>query len=324
MTYHATDMDGPLVSIVLPFYNPGPFLREAVDSVLCQTYSRWELALIDDGSDDGSTEWAKQLADEHPGRVLYVEHPGHANRGCAASRNVGLRSTAGELLALLDADDVWPADKLATQVALLGEHPGVGWVYGPALYWYSWTGEASDATRDYVQPLASRPCVVTDGSELLPRLLREQHPVPCPATVMVRRSLAVEVGGFEERVGIFDDQSFYTKVGLRSPSLNSGAISLKYRQHTKSLCAVSYGLGGTYRAEHRAYLEWLLGYLATRDAPALAEAAREVWRRQHGPAARIRAGMLGLVPTRVRRAIASLRDSVVGTGRAGPAPGGHA
>jgi glycosyltransferase involved in cell wall biosynthesis len=324
MAYHATAMDGPLVSIVLPFYNPGPFLQEAVDSVLSQTYSRWELALVDDGSDDGSTELAKELARRHPGRVLYVEHPGHANKGCAASRNVGLGATAGELVALLDADDVWPPDKLQVQVALLGTHPEVGWVYGPALYWYSWTGDASDATRDYVQPLASRPGVVIDGSELLPRLLREQHPVPCPATVMVRRSLAVEVGGFEERVGIFDDQSFYDKVGLRSPSLNSGAVSLKYRQHSKSLCAVSYGLGGTYRAEHRAYLEWLLGYLATRDAPALAAAAREVWRRQHGPAARVRARVLGLVPTRLRRTLATLRDSLVGTARARRARGGEA
>jgi glycosyltransferase involved in cell wall biosynthesis len=307
MAYDATDMDEPLVSIVLPFHDPGRFLQEAVDSVLSQTYSRWELVLVDDGSRDGSTALAKELAGRHPGRVVYVEHPGHANRGCAASRNVGLRATTGELVALLDADDVWPHDKLAAQVALLGAHPAVGWVYGPALYWYSWTGEANDAGRDYVQPMASRPGVVTAGSELLPRLLREQHPVPCPATVMVRRSLAIEVGGFEESVGIFDDQSFYTKVGLRSPSLDSGAVSLKYRQHPKSLCAESYGPGGTYRAEHRAYLEWLLGYLSTRDAPELAEAAREVWRRQYGPAARVRARVLGLVPARLRRTLRTLR-----------------
>jgi hypothetical protein len=195
----------------------------------------------------------------------------------------------------------------------------VGWVYGPAHYWYGWTGEASDAARDHVQAMASPPGVVTDGAALLPRLLREQHPVPCPAAVMFRRSLAARVGGFEEGVGIFDDQAFYAKIGLCAPSLNSGAISLHYRQHPKSQCSVSYGRG-TYRAEHRKYVEWLLGYLATQDAPALAEAAREVWQRQHGPAARIRAGALGLVPARLRRTLSALRGAM----RARLASGGDA
>src|SRR6266545_8317921 len=101
-----TSDESPLVSTVMIFLDAEPFLEEAIDSVFVQTYRHWELLLVDDGSTDGSSDIAKRYAREHPGRVRYLEHPGHENRGTSASRNLGVRHSRGELVALLDADDV--------------------------------------------------------------------------------------------------------------------------------------------------------------------------------------------------------------------------
>ena len=80
----------PLVSVVTIFLNGEPFIGEAIESVLAQTFRDFELLLVDDGSTDGSTALARARAEREPGRVLYLEHEGHANRGMSASRNLGI------------------------------------------------------------------------------------------------------------------------------------------------------------------------------------------------------------------------------------------
>src|SRR5438094_221896 len=94
----------PLVSVILPFLNAANFLQEATQSVFAQSYSRWELVLIDDGSTDPSSEFARDYAKRYPKKVRYFEHPEHGNRGACASRNLGIQYSAGEYIALLDAD----------------------------------------------------------------------------------------------------------------------------------------------------------------------------------------------------------------------------
>src|SRR5918997_1425231 len=117
-----------LVSTILPFLNAEKFIEEAIESVFAQTYDDWELLLIDDGSTDGSTRIALQYAERHRGRVRYLEHPEHQNRGVSASRNLGISHARGEYVAFLDADDVWLEHKLEQQVAILSSHPEAGMV----------------------------------------------------------------------------------------------------------------------------------------------------------------------------------------------------
>ena len=143
-------MSPPVVSIVTIFFNAVRFLEDAVASVLAQTYERWELLLVDDGSTDGSSEIGRTLAARHLDRVRYLEHPDHANRGMSASRNLGIRHGRGDLVALLDADDVWEPEKLTRQVALLEAHSEVDLVYGAPLYWFGWTRDAAAAGRGLV------------------------------------------------------------------------------------------------------------------------------------------------------------------------------
>src|SRR5688572_12435956 len=106
----------PLVSIIIIFLNAADFLREAIESVLTQTYENWELLLVDDGSSDGSTAIASGYVTQYPEKLRSLEHPNHDNFGMSASRNLGIRHAKGQYIAFLDADDVWMSDKLAHQI----------------------------------------------------------------------------------------------------------------------------------------------------------------------------------------------------------------
>src|SRR6266508_897311 len=114
-------MTNSLVSVVIPNYNCGRFLEETLESVFAQAYPAVEVIVVDDGSTDDSL----QVLEKYAGRVNVIRQ---ANQGVSAARNAGIRASHGELVALLDADDLWHPDKLAKQVALFA-NPAVGLVH---------------------------------------------------------------------------------------------------------------------------------------------------------------------------------------------------
>src|SRR5262245_25666733 len=120
----------PLVSVVTIFLNGERFILDAIGSVFAQKYDNWEYLLVDDGSTDTSSAIAREYAAQYPGKVRYLEHEGHVNRGMSATRNLGIRHSQGKYVAFLDADDVWLPHKLERQVALLESHPRAGMIYG--------------------------------------------------------------------------------------------------------------------------------------------------------------------------------------------------
>lgn len=106
-------MDNPLISIILPTYNRAGFLPAALQSVLAQTYERWELILVDDGSTDETVEIVKQFDDS---RISYYYQE---NQGVSAARNYGISRCSGDVIALLDSDDEWFPNKLEVQLAYM-------------------------------------------------------------------------------------------------------------------------------------------------------------------------------------------------------------
>jgi glycosyltransferase involved in cell wall biosynthesis len=149
-------MGSPRVSTVAIFLNAERFLEEAIASVLAQTFTDWELLLVDDGSSDGSSEIAHRYARKDE-RICYVEHAGHENRGAAASRNAGVQQSRGEFVAFLDSDDVWFPQKLARQISIFDAHPELALVFGASEYWHSWTGNSGDEDRDEIVLPGIRP-----------------------------------------------------------------------------------------------------------------------------------------------------------------------
>ncbi len=256
----------PLVSVVTSFLDAERFLAEAIESVFAQTYDRWELLLVDDGSADGSSEIARRLARERPGQVRYLEHEGHRNRGTAASRNVAVRRASGPYAAILDADDVWLPDKLERQVAILEAHPAAGMVCGAAEYWRSWTGTPEDLGQDLVLPVGAPADTLIEPPELL-RILYPLGPgtAPCPSDLLVRRRVVEAVGGFEEEFRgakqLYEDQAFLAKVYLRTPVFVSGACLIRYRLHPESCVSAVTG-AGQYHTVRSFFLRWFETHLS--------------------------------------------------------------
>jgi glycosyltransferase involved in cell wall biosynthesis len=278
-----TARETPLVSVVTIFLDAERFLDDAVRSVLAQTYSHWELVLVDDGSTDGSSALARAWAERHPERVRYVAHEGHANRGMSVSRNLGVLHARGSVIALLDADDVYLPRKLEHQLSLLAARPEVGMVYGATQYWYGWTGAAEDLARDRTRRQGVASGVVLAPGALLPALVRDEARTPCTCGVLIRREAWDAVGGFDERFrGMFEDQVFFYKILSRVPVLVDGECHDRYRQHPASHCRVERERGGwdgegRPADSHRAFVAWLSEFVAgeglARD-PALRAALR--------------------------------------------------
>ncbi len=222
----------PLVTVITIFLNAERFLEEAIESVVGQSYSEWELLLVDDGSTDNSTQIALRYANQYPQHVRYLQHAGHENKGISASQNLGIGEAKGKYIAFLDADDVWLPEKLKQQVAILEAHAEAVMIYGRTRYWYSWTGKAEDTRRDLLIEPGVRPDSLISPPELLVGFLRQDLPVPCPSDIMVRRDKVIDVGGFEADFRrIFTDKVFYAKVCLRWPVYVSGKCWDRYRRH---------------------------------------------------------------------------------------------
>ncbi|MEM1416827.1 MAG: glycosyltransferase family A protein [Myxococcota bacterium] len=117
-----------LVSIVLPLYKSERYLRRTLDSVLAQTYRRWELIVVDDGSDDGGAGIGIVRAEDDPRIRTFERH----NTGPCRSRNFGIARATGDLIAFIDHDDIWSPEKLEKHVAHLRRRPEVGISYGPS------------------------------------------------------------------------------------------------------------------------------------------------------------------------------------------------
>jgi GT2 family glycosyltransferase len=249
----------PRVSVIIAFLNAHPYLQEAIDSVIGQTFEDWELLLVDDGSTDASLVTARRAVARAPNRVSVLTHPNGANRGLPASRNLGIRRARGDLIALLDADDVWMPDKLARQVEALDRHPSVGLVYGPSEWWHGWTGRAEDRQRDCVPDLHVAADVPHLPPSLLPVFLGNAAITPCPSSIMVRRDVAEQVGHFEERfngaLGLYEDQAFVSKVALAVPILRLDGCVARYRQHAQQM--TSARKAAEHHGARRFFLEWL-------------------------------------------------------------------
>jgi glycosyltransferase involved in cell wall biosynthesis len=249
----------PLVSVIMIFLNAERFIQEAIESVLAQSYVNWELLLIDDGSADSSGEIARQYAGRYADKMRYLRHPGGANLGMSASRNLGISSARGELVAFLDADDVWLAEKLDRQVEIMELQPAAAMVCGTTQYWYSWSGRQEDMNRDFVPQLGIPLDRLVNPPALFSALMQNQ--VVTSTGSLVRREVIETVGGYEESFrGLYEDQAFYAKVCLKAPVFISGGCWYKYRKHPDSCCAVAESVGRQY-SERLLLLNWLESYL---------------------------------------------------------------
>lgn len=282
----------PLVSVIVPVYNMESWLEECIQGVLAQTYTHWELVLVDDGSVDGSNAICRRYADLYPDKIRVVTHEGHVNKGLSATRNRGIAMAAGEWIALLDADDLWKPAKLEQQLALVRANPAAAFFCEAACYWSSWQQQhlqGDDPGSSLPDPeRADKIVLVGEGEEGVfepPELLERLYPLgkgqaPCPSGVLLRKSTWQQVGGFEEefrgKYGLYEDQAFFTKLYLEVPVYISGACHNYYRQRPGSIMSATLG-AGQYQEVRRYYLEWFRRYLLERYGSGVARRYPGVW-----------------------------------------------
>jgi glycosyltransferase involved in cell wall biosynthesis len=201
------------VSAIIPTYNYGRFLREAIDSTLAQTYPALEVIVVDDGSTDDTPQILASYGD----RIRAIRQE---NLGVGAARNTGIAAAQGEYLAFLDSDDIWRPRKLECDVARFTADPDVGMVHCGA--------ETFDNTGKTIS-------VSLGGLEgwVAPDLLRlDREVIAAPGSGMtVRKSIAEELGGYDPRLQPSEDWDFCYRVACRYRVGFVPEVLVRYRLH---------------------------------------------------------------------------------------------
>src|SRR5215213_6861613 len=205
-----------LVSVVIPCYNQAHFLGEAIESVLAQRYTNLELIVVDDGSTDNTSEVAYRYEEV---RLIRQE-----NKGLAGARNRGRAEARGEYVVFLDSDDRLLANAVEIGVRELEAHPECAFVSGR----YRPISAEGDA---YAIPRQAR----VDGDHYL-ALLRDNY-ISMPASVMYRRWVFEEVGGFDGSVDAAADWDLYLRIARRFPIHHHGQVVADYRWHGSNMTA---------------------------------------------------------------------------------------
>jgi glycosyltransferase involved in cell wall biosynthesis len=204
----------PLVSVIITSYNQARFLSHAIESVLTQTYSPFEIVVVDDGSTDN----ASQVVARYPA-VRYIRQ---GNQGLSAARNTGLRESNGAYVVFLDADDRLLPVALETGVGCLQVHPECGFVSGH----YSLI--ASDGS---LMRRRQRQCVEQNHYQAL---LRGNY-IAMHATVMYRRPIFASVGKFNTSLKACEDYDLYLRIARRVPVYCHDKVVAEYRQHDANM-----------------------------------------------------------------------------------------
>lgn len=212
----------PAVSVVMPLYNARRYVSEAVRSILGQTFTNFELIVIDDGSTDGSCDIVKSVAESDP-RLRLVRQE---NRGVSAAANLGTELARARFLARMDADDISLPMRLEKQVAFLREHPE-----------YVAVGSRVMFIDDEGDELYEMPGIHLTHIEIDRGLMEVEWAILQPA-VMMHTAAVRKVGGYRADLHIHEDHDLFLKLAEIGKLANLPEVLLKYRQRPDSAVTV--------------------------------------------------------------------------------------
>lgn len=193
-----------LISVIMPAFNSEAFISEAIASVIGQTYSNWELIVVD----DGSTDRTKQIVDKYVREDSRIKYIYQKNAGPAAARNKGIQTSSGWYIAFLDSDDIWYLDKLEKQMNFLTSHPGYV-VYGGRNYILK---EGSGFVESGQIRLFKNFDSIRENFEYI-----LFHPnLTITSTVLFEKSLLDKIGIFDESPDICEDDNLFIRMASHS------------------------------------------------------------------------------------------------------------
>jgi glycosyltransferase involved in cell wall biosynthesis len=188
--------ENPLVSVIIPTYNRAYLIGETIQSVLNQSYSNWELIVVDDGSTDNSDQVIKKFGDA---RIEYhiIEHSG----AFGVVRNYGIKQSKGDLIAFLDSDDVWHHKKLERQVDFFSSFTESMFIFTHVEFF----GKETRQLPDY-------PSIVSE--KLFDRYLEERYFSFYPSSLIFRKSTLSTIGLMDESLPAGADTQFFATLCL--------------------------------------------------------------------------------------------------------------
>jgi len=308
----------PTVSVVIPTYNHRDYILQTLESVFAQTFANYEVIVVNDGSPDDTAELLRPLTEA--GRIRYFEQ---ANGGQGAARNQGIEAARGEFVALLDDDDLWPANKLEWQVAALQSEPNAVLAYG---------------SHDLLQP----DCTVHPAPP-------KRHPAGSvhreflqgcwlisPGQSLIRASALRAIGGFDQKIWGSGDWDLYIRLARLGLFCFEDRLALHYRIHATN---ASRSKAVRHARNHfkviRKHSGWNLSLIRTQlqlGAPYFVPHLNQAWERSLAEGEYIDAAkaylhaaifeprLLLIHPRRIARLLvraASFRSRAVGAGRTG-------
>lgn len=238
-----TDLPEPRISIIMPAYNAALFIRDAIMSVLSQSWTNWELIVINDGSNDDTADHVRSFTDP---RIQLIEQQ---NKGVSAARNAGLDRAQGELVVFLDADDRLPMNSLRARATILLADPTVDLVDGAVCSWDTVSGRL----RTIHSPSYKGP--------VYDRLIAMDPAVFFGPSWMVRRT-AIGPMRLPTTFTHAEDLAFYISIAKGRIYACTPEVVLHYRVGHASAMGDLAGL-------HRGYIQ-LIGHVASTGAPAAA------------------------------------------------------
>jgi glycosyltransferase involved in cell wall biosynthesis len=217
------------ISVIIPAYNSASTILETICSVQQQTYSNFEIIVINDGSTDEILEILEAMHEPRL-KVFSCE-----NRGVSAARNFGIAQSIGKFLSFIDADDVWSPDKLELQLSVLQRHPDAAVVY-------SWTRFLNECNQTFQDDML----IDFTGNVLKPLLLRNF--IASGSNILVKREAVERIGGFDPEMSPAEDWDFYLRLAAIYSFVMVPKIQIFYRQ-TKG--SASSKVAATRRASLR-------------------------------------------------------------------------
>ena len=200
----------PKISVIIPVYNTEPFLNSVIKSVLNQTVPPYEIILVDDGSTDDSLKLMNDFKDEKI-KIISIE-----NRGCGAARNVGIRESHGDIIALIDSDDLWEANKLEIFNEQFVIHPDIEFAFSD-LNRFEWSTRQFHAlSSSQIFPMIyskinqaryQKNKVFRISKYDMFVLLLNGYPI-YPSTMVFRKSILEKAGLFDEKKNYQEDMDF--------------------------------------------------------------------------------------------------------------------
>lgn len=202
----------PTVSVIIPCYNHAHYLSDALNSILAQTFVDWEAFVIDDGSTDNTAAVAAKFADP---RIRYIHQE---NQGLSAARNNGIAAARGELIALLDADDVWEPTFLRKMVTALRDDTAASAVYCGFRYMDACGELLKQSIMKVVLPDQFRDELLQQGNWLN------------PCSVVVRASAYREIGPFDETLHACEDLDMWLRLSEHHRFVGVLEVLVRYRR----------------------------------------------------------------------------------------------